>query len=425
MASESWKEFLRPYYLKWLYFRLPSNRPDYLSACWNSPHFAVTNELAERVPPTAGQPDVLLLPMTDWHSRIQRSQHLAMNFGDLGARCFYLNPHLGREFPHVFHPEDALRVGLPTPRTIELHIHLPREPVFHHRLLNEDETRRVVSGIRRVLDASRAARPILFVSFPLWAETAMRLKREIGAPIVYDCHDLLSGFRDISPEILAAESNLLANADLVAFSSQWLFDEMTRGMPDLKSRSMMARNGVTPSAIPALPRPFRAGPPLIGYAGSLDFWFDVESIRLAAQLHPDWRFVLLGRVEAEPIRALERLPNVQLVGEVSFAALQSRMPEFDVAIIPFLKMPLTLATNPIKLYEYFSFGIPVVATRLPEIEMLGDLVYVSDTPEGFVRQLERAVEEDSPDLRARRVEAAGQNTWHARAEQLLSHFRTL
>ena len=81
-------------------------------------------------------------------------------------------------------------------------------------------------------------------------------------------------------------------------------------------------------------------------------------------------------------------------------------------------MPLTLATNPIKLYEYFCLGLPVVATRLPEIELFGDLSYLYDGAEDFVRQLERAVAEDAPELRSRRKAAAWNNSWKARCEEL-------
>ncbi len=101
------------------------------------------------------------------------------------------------------------------------------------------------------------------------------------------------------------------------------------------------------------------------------------------------------------------------------------MSNFDVAVIPILMMPLTLATNPLKLYEYFCLGIPVVSTRLPEIEPFHDLVYLSEGADDFVRQLELAVAQDNPELRARRKAAAGYNTWRARCEQLNQRFESL
>ena len=117
--------------------------------------------------------------------------------------------------------------------------------------------------------------------------------------------------------------------------------------------------------------------------------------------------------------------QLALEGEIPYQDLPRRMSNFDVAVIPFLRMPLTLATNPLKLYEYFCLGIPVVSTRLPEIELFHDLVYLSEGADDFVRQLELAVTQDNPELRARRKAAAGYNTWRARCEQLNQRFESL
>src|SRR5438552_15765861 len=110
------KEYLRPYYLKWLYYALyPERRASYLAECWNKPHFPITEKIRDVANGNSGRPDLLFLPMTDWHARIQRSQHLAMSFGALGARCFYLNPHLGREFPGPYSGWNNVRAGLIAP----------------------------------------------------------------------------------------------------------------------------------------------------------------------------------------------------------------------------------------------------------------------------------------------------------------------
>ena len=90
------KDWLRPYYLKWLYFRLKdSNKPDYFRDCWNFPNYHLDSSVKNLLPPPGAESDVLILPMTDWHTRIQRSQHLARAFAAVGRRSFYLNLHLG------------------------------------------------------------------------------------------------------------------------------------------------------------------------------------------------------------------------------------------------------------------------------------------------------------------------------------------
>jgi glycosyltransferase involved in cell wall biosynthesis len=425
VGLESVKELLRPYYLKGVYFKLFPQKRHNLADCWNNPHFSLETPLEILVAPSPGHPDILFLPMTDWRSRIQRTHHLAMNFGALGSRCFYLNPHLGRQFPRPYSRRDRFRLSLVAPQVLELHVHLRREPIYHHRLLTSSETGQIVDGVRRLTAACGGSKMIQFVSFPLWSETALRLKRDFGLPIVYDCHDLLSGFRSISQGIVAAEASLLEGSNLVCFSSQWLLDETLRRHPAIREKSMIVRNAVAPSDFAGVPPPPPGGRPTIGYVGSLDFWFDIEAVRLAATRHPEWNFVLIGRIESEPVGELASLPNVVLVGEVPYAKLPARMAEFDAAIIPFLEIPLTLATNPLKIYEYFSLGLPVAATRLPEIQLFERLVYLCDGPGDFVRQLERAVAERDPSLRAERQAIAAQNSWRARCEELSQRFAAL
>jgi len=84
-----------------------------------------------------------------------------------------------------------------------------------------------------------------------------------------------------------------------------------------------------------------------------------------------------------------------------------------------------MATNPIKLYEYFACGLPVVSTRLPEVEQFAELVYCADTPEEFLLQIEDAVRENDPQLRARRVAVAKRESWLARCVQLNDEVRKL
>ena len=426
MDFEVLKDYLRPYYLKWFYFHIrPESRADYLAECWNNPHFPVSTKLRDLIAHDPSRPDLLFLPMSDWHARIQRTQHLAMGFGELGHRCFFVNPHLGREFPRPYSWRNNVRAGLVAPQTLELHIHLPREPIYHHRLLTEPETDRILSAVARLAKATDIRQMIQFVSFPLWTEAAVRIRREFGFPIVYDCHDLLSGFEAVSKSILDAEATLFQEADLVSFSSQLLQDENMREHPALARKSVVVRNAVNPHDYAGINEAARSVTPTVGYVGSLDFWFDTEAIRLAASRRPDWNFVLIGRIESPRILELKTLPNVSLQGEVPYSELPSRMSAFDVAVIPFLKIPLTRATNPLKLYEYFCLGLPVVSTRLPEIEPFGDLVYLSDSAQEFSQQLDLAMAESAPAMRGRRRAIALENSWGRRCEQLNQCFHDI
>ena len=352
--------------------------------------------------------------MTDWHTRIQRTQHLVRAFAALGFRCIYLNPHLGREFEtsRVFDKEH--RLAELEHNIYELHVRLPREPVFHERLLSPDEEDLIAGAVRQVLP-SRAS-VIQILSFPLWLGVARRFRSESAFPVLYDCHDLLSGFHNICRDMLAAERDLLHEADLVLFSSQGLLDRY----PDVR-RWLLVRNAVTSSEFSAEPSP--ASPsPVAGYVGALDSWFDIEAVEAAASQNPACRFILAGRVEFEPIRRLQALPNVEFAGEVPYKQIPELLAEFRTGLIPFRLNPLTLMTNPIKMYEYFSCGLPVVSTPLPEVETMGDLVYLAATPDDFARQVTCALAENQPARRTRRREIAARESWTERARSISQAF---
>jgi len=418
-------ELVRPYYLKWFYFPWkPEHRPRHFRDCWRYPVATAQDLSWEGETEDPERYDCVFLPMADWHTSMQGSQHLAATLASLGHRCFYVNPHLGREFPNTYFRSPRVVVSVLQPRILELHVHLPHEPVFHHRRLRPEEIRVVARAIENLLGPAGSTRPLLIVSLPLWMEVAVELRKRTGCRILYDCHDLLAGFGSYSPDLLAAEGRLLALSDLVVFSSKWLMKHTLGQHPAVEGKAALVRNAANRRDFQAPRNNGKAGK-TIGYVGALNFWFDTEFVKLAALSHPEWRFLMIGRVGSRKLDALRGLPNVVFRGEVPYADLASLLSEVDVAMIPFVRCPLTLATNPIKLYEYFACGLPVVSTRLPEVELFPGLVYCADSAEQFVHQIENALRENDPRLRARRREVAQRESWLARCTQLNEEVRKL
>lgn len=410
------KEWIRPFYLKWLYFRLhPEAKPAQWNRCWDFPVLPLSGPL----PGPGGKADVLILPMTDWHTRIQRAQHFARQLAALGHRCFYLNPNLGREFPQPALLSSGLAVHRIEEGVYEIHVALPREPVYHHRLLSEAESRAVAAHLERALAAFASRRLAIVSQFPLWNRAVEFLRQRRPAVLVSDCHDLLGGFRRMSREIIAAEELLFQQAEILVFSAKSLLEKKRAEFPwlgeNLRKTVEIIPNGAEVSHFQWSAESKQR---IVGYAGSLDEWFDVEAVQAAARANPQAQFVLLGRIEDEKVRTLEALSNVRLYGEVPYNRLPTYLSEFDVGLIPFLVNPLTLATNPIKLYEYFACGMPVVSSHLPEVAAYGSLVYTASTPAEFAAQVSRALVEQEPEHRRQRRVVAEGESWTVRAAQL-------
>lgn len=412
---ERFRERVRPYYLRWIYFPLfPGRKPEPFRSCWRFP-FERLDANRRLESPASGLPDLVFYPMTDWHGRTQRSRQLAHAFGRLGYRSIYLNPHLGREFESSPLFDHGPRLSQLEPNVYELHVRLPREPVFHYRLLRPEEEALLESTLHNLLP-SRHGGVIQIVSFPLWLGVARALRKSESFPLVYDCHDCLSGFGNIASDILATEADLLRDADLVLFSSEAL----RQAHPAVRA-CMLLRNGVDAEHFQDA-RPAGARPQVAGYVGALEDWFDTACLEQAARANPDYRFVLVGRVDHAPISRLGSLANVEFAGEVPYDRLPAICSNFRVGLIPFRLNALTLAANPIKLYEYFSCGMPVVSTALPEVEGMGDLVYVARTPVEFAAAVRQAMLENDPARQRRRLELAAEESWMTRAQALAGKF---
>ncbi len=408
------KERLRPWYLRNIYFRLfPARKPAWFEDCWRFPHAPIDRCEHLLEPPLASR-DFLILPMTDWHARMQRSQYLAQALAAQGHRCFLLNPHLGREFRDT--GQATARLARLAPNVYELHVRLPREPVYHHRNLTPEESEILATSVARLVHSAGISNLTQIVSFPVWHQFASLVKQRHGAPIVYDCHDLLDGFEGIAPEIVSLEPGMITASDFVICSADSLHEHCL-GSGASADRCLVVRNAVT--EIPDTSKAVCETGVVVGYLGAIENWFDSGAIRAAAIARPGWRFALGGRVESTSVRGLLELPNVDFAGEIARAHVADFLAGFDVAMIPFVLNPLTLAADPIKLYEYLAAGLPVVSARLPETRRFADYLHYYDSPGNLVDAIEKAFADRGETARARRRLAVADETWESRARQIL------
>ena len=159
--------------------------------------------------------------------------------------------------------------------------------------------------------------------------------------------------------------------------------------------------------------------PRIGFFGLLNTWIDLALIRKVASDHKDWSFILIGPSQI-PQSAIPSLPNLHIIGPIPYADLPSYARYFQVGLIPFEVSPLTTVVNPLKLLEYFAMGIPVVSTPLPEVTKHNDLVYIAGTPDEFASAIDKALQENSSQLRQSRLDLAMKHSWVSKSQELKS-----
>ncbi len=260
--------------------------------------------------------------------------------------------------------------------------------------------------------------PVGIVQFPSWYPVAIAVP---GMMLVHDCLDHVAGFNNISPRVVALEEEMIAAADCVVVTSEYLARIVGR-----TRTGEMVRNGVDTEYFARPPATLFApkSRPVIGYYGAIADWFDIAIVLHCARRHPDWRFVLIGATEGADIVEARKLPNVEFLGEKPYRELTHYLYAFDVCIVPFKLIELIQATNPVKVYEYLCAGKPVIATDMPEVRRLPEgLVQIAKSPGEFERRIAaQLAQAKKPRIEKQAVERrrswAMQHSWSLRARTL-------
>lgn len=329
--------------------------------------------------------DVVCFAICAWDERFQRPQQLMSRFAQAGHRVFYVVDRARRDGP-------AWTAAVKAENVYE--VSLQGDPM------------KALEALRK--DAQPSAATAMIVQSPSWWPLARDARQRFGWPIVYDCMDLHAGFAAVRRSTVASERELLAGADVVVVSSAML----ERQALQKRQEVVMVRNGCDYEHFAAT-APSRSVRPSIGYYGAIAEWFDAAVVVELAERRPDWDFVLVGATYGGAIARLAKLPNVSLPGEQAYESLPEWIGRFDVSIIPFRRMPLTEATNPVKVYELLAAGKPVVSVPIPEVAALAPLVRLASTAEEFEREIEAALSEEPGAAGARRA-FAREHTWDRR-----------
>lgn len=381
--------------------------------------------------PLAGR-DIVCVGFADWDTELWTNQHhLMARLAAGGSRILFVES-LGLRRPTLAGRDLAriarrVRRGLGRPRAVPEGLHvlsplvLPLHGVGAARAVN---ARLLPALVRRgARQAGLGPRPVLWSYVP---QAEALLDALDPALVVYHCVDDISAHERIDrASFLAAEERFARRADLVLASAPLLAERMrtlnpaTEYMPNVADVDRFAaalEDGPVDAALDATPHP------RIVFTGAIaGAKVDLQLLAALAALRPDWSFALVGPVgHGDPrtdVSALERLPNVHLLGARRYADLPAVLRGADAALIPYAVNRLTASVFPMKVYEYLAAGLPVVATPLPAIAGV-EGVKVAEGAEGFAAALDAALAAVSPQSRRARRALADGHSWDTRMAEI-------
>lgn len=246
---------------------------------------------------------------------------------------------------------------------------------------------------------------------------------------VYDWIDDLAVFPYDQRALAAMHARALREADVVASVARPLHAQALRARPDALYVPNAVESGRferEPAPNPALADPafaavLAAGRPVAGYYGALAHWFDYPLLAEAARRRPDWSFVLIGPDHDGSLArsGVAALPNVHALGPRPYASLPGYLHRFDVATIPFALNDITRATSPLKLYEYFAAGRPVVSAPMPECMAYPEVRIAGDAA-AFAQALDAARADGRDPAHVAKLRALAEaNTWRERTRVVM------
>lgn len=213
--------------------------------------------------------------------------------------------------------------------------------------------------------------------------------REFEFNIVYDIMDEWEEFQKLGQAIWykkELEEELILNSDAVFAVSAPLIEKFKYLRNDIRlngngySEKMLGKeNKLIAQTAARSSKKIKAG-----YFGHLtESWFDWPLVFELADLNKSIVFEIIGYGCSDiTLEEIKKHSNIHYLGQKKHEELVGYAKFWKIGLIPFKNSILSEAVDPIKIYEYLYFGIPVISSGIPHLENYPNTFVVENAVEG-------------------------------------------
>ena len=223
------------------------------------------------------------------------------------------------------------------------------------------------------------------------------------------------------------------NDSLVVVSADSLYDDIVKKRKS-KKNIIFASNGVDYDFFKDCNKDININKELldiknkykkvVGYYGALASWFDYDLLKYVANYYKDYAFVLFGiKYDTSYDESnIDSIDNIYFLGSIDYKNLPYNANKFDICIIPFVINEITLATNPLKVFEYMAMHKPIITTDMPECRKYKSVNIAKDKDEfiNIINNIDNINDNKYQEL----LDAeAKENSWDEKANEIIKGLR--
>lgn len=195
-----------------------------------------------------------------------------------------------------------------------------------------------------------------------------------GIDIYYECMDNHIEWENDKNAFLAREKNLMKYVSHVFVSSQKLYDKLSNIYSLTNEQITLVRNGYYQELFKKYEyKNANFKSPNMVYIGTVDDWFDFDTIVKFAKKHKEYTIYIIGPVN-EKVK-LPKLNNIIFVGPIEHKYVPSYIEQSDILLLPFKINEVIEYVDPVKMYEYLYLKKPVISSYWNELDQFEGLVH--------------------------------------------------
>ena len=175
---------------------------------------------------------------------------------------------------------------------------------------------------------------------------------------------------------------------------------------------------------------------IIGYVGGINCRLDYQLLDQLIKKHPEYLFVFHGPEQKNPrldkvyqtqkwIKKLKQYENTLFGSSADRNFIYGLIKNFDIAIIPYnLDLPFNQYCYPMKIFEYFYLGKPVISTGIEELKLkkFNQLIKIADSYAEWETAIKQLLSKSlSTDQEKKQKQLALNNSWKNKIDKLTKH----